>query len=145
MVFLAAGRLFWVGTTCALLSITGCASHSEATTSTNPPPTQTLALNDDLRSASGIDRQTNIPVYPIDPRGLTDGSNDTIEVGAVTGSVSPTVNLGMKQEILSSKAALLRIAEDTGGAASLGNDFTAANFHPYSRLPRLLPMTCQRS
>ena len=45
-VFLAAGRLFWVGTTCALLSITGCASHSEATTSTNPPPTQTLALND---------------------------------------------------------------------------------------------------
>lgn len=69
-------------------------------------------------------RRSSIPIYTIDPRGLTTPAEEAIQIGTVQG-ITPAGAL--QEELRSSQDGLRKLAEDTGGAAAVGtNDFDGA-------------------
>jgi hypothetical protein len=99
---------------------------SEGTLAGSVNDLESLALSDELRVGSESERLANVPIYPIDPRGLTLQGNESIEIGTVSGAAAPIVHQSLTAELRSSQESLLKLADDTGGAAALGNDFTGA-------------------
>jgi VWFA-related protein len=71
--------------------------------------------------------RSNVQIYPVDPRGLTNMAQEDIEIG---GLAPGALGLGPKQlfqELSTSQMNLRQLAEETGGVATVGvNDFNAA-------------------
>jgi VWFA-related protein len=73
--------------------------------------------------------RSNVSIYAVDPRGLTQLADDTIEVSGGFPD-DPSLNLSMQSfqdELRLSQMSLRTLAEDTGGYAAVNsNDFTKA-------------------
>ena len=72
--------------------------------------------------------RSNVQIYPVDPRGLTNMAQEDIEISGLAGDGA--LQLGPKQlfqELNTSQTNLRQLAEETGGIASVGsNDFDKA-------------------
>lgn len=67
---------------------------------------------------------SSVPIYPIDPRGLTSLGDQSIEIGPLTASdVPPYAALG--NEIAASRERMYSLAEDTGGFVIAHNNLDA--------------------
>lgn len=71
--------------------------------------------------------RSNVQIYPVDPRGLTNMAQEDIEI---SGLAPGALGLGPRQlfqELNTSQMNLRQLAEETGGVAAVGsNDFNAA-------------------
>jgi VWFA-related protein len=76
-------------------------------------------LIDDARDAIAAAQRANVSIYAVDPRGLTQLGDQSIEVASL--SPDATVEYGssrdFQRELLLSQESLLWLAEDTGGIA----------------------------
>ena len=72
--------------------------------------------------------RSNVAIYGIDPRGLTDLGDETIEIGAFPDDISLGVGLGsLNSELRLSQDSLRTLSEETGGFAVVNkNDFATA-------------------
>src|SRR6185436_3854046 len=80
----------------------------------------------ELRDLVAAATRSNVSIYSVDPRGLTTGTEDAIEMGSfpVDGSIS-TINL--MDEMRYEHDSLRAVADETGGFAVLNqNDFRTA-------------------
>lgn len=82
-------------------------------------------IMEDTREAIAAATRANVSLYTVDPRGLTMGADETIEMGAPAEDpslrLSPT---GLQDEIRISQDSLRVLAEQTGGVALVNaNDF----------------------
>jgi VWFA-related protein len=86
----------------------------------------------DIQDAIAATARSNVSIYSIDPRGLTDGSEDTIGVGQFADSDDPIAGRGigpsgLANELRVSQASLRQLSEESGGFASVNrNDFSTA-------------------
>ncbi len=84
---------------------------------------------DETRDAIGAATRGNVVIYAVDPRGLTDGGEDGIEMAGPTPDdqttgISPT---SMLDELRRSQDSLRTFAEETGGFAAVNaNDYRRA-------------------
>src|SRR5512138_3307361 len=86
--------------------------------------TEGLSLINDLQVTSDLARRSNVPIYPVDPRGLTALHEETILVPIVGVSDDPAASL--QRELSESQRKLRGLADDTGGYAVVGvNDLNA--------------------
>ena len=93
----------------------------------------TSMIVDEMRETIGAATRANVSIFAIDPRGLTTGSGDAIEVTGfpegtmADGSDARTLGVGlpsMLSETRLSQDSLRTLAEDTGGFAAVNrNDF----------------------
>jgi VWFA-related protein len=83
---------------------------------------------DATRDAIAAATRSNVSIYGIDPRGLTDLGDETIEIGAFPDDTSLGVGTGsIYNEIRLSQDSLRTLSEETGGFAVVNrNDFTTA-------------------
>src|SRR5882757_373776 len=83
---------------------------------------------DATREAIGAATRSNVAIYGIDPRGLTDLGDESIEVGAYPDDTSLGVGPGsLQNEIRLSQDSLRTLSEETGGFAVVNkNDFATA-------------------
>lgn len=80
----------------------------------------------EMRELIAAATHANVSFYPVDPRGVTSGMEDAIELGGVPadGSISPTQ---LMDEMRLEHDSLRTVAEETGGFAVLNqNDFRSA-------------------
>jgi VWFA-related protein len=80
--------------------------------------TEGLPVFDVVESALGVAMHGNVPVYAVDPRGLTSLAEESIQVGPIHPGDSPLEPL--RNELLRSQQRLRNLAEDTGGFATTG-------------------------
>lgn len=84
-------------------------------------------LQFELDRMAAATRRSNVPVYTVDPRGLTSLAEESILVGTVPALANSTPLDGVNMELETSRVGLRRLAEDTGGYAFLStNDFRGA-------------------
>jgi VWFA-related protein len=83
---------------------------------------------DATRDAIAAATRSNVSIYGIDPRGLTDLGDETIEIGSFPDDTSLGVGQGsLYNEIRLSQDSLRTLSEDTGGFAVVNkNDFASA-------------------
>jgi VWFA-related protein len=83
---------------------------------------------DATRDAIGAATRANVAIYGIDPRGLTDLGDESIEIGAYPDDTSLGVGPGsLQNEIRLSQDSLRTLSEETGGFAVVNkNDFATA-------------------
>jgi VWFA-related protein len=83
---------------------------------------------DAMRDAIAAATRSNVSIYGIDPRGLTDLGDETIELGSFPDDTSLGVGQGsIYNEIRLSQDSLRTLSEETGGFAVVNkNDFTTA-------------------
>ena len=83
---------------------------------------------DATREAIGAATRANVAIYGIDPRGLTDLGDESIEIGAYPDDTSLGVGSGsLQNEIRLSQDSLRTLSEETGGFAVVNkNDFATA-------------------
>jgi VWFA-related protein len=83
---------------------------------------------DAMRDAIAAATRSNVSIYGIDPRGLTDLGDETIEIGAFPDDTSLGVGQGsLFNEIRLSQDSLRTLSEETGGFAVVNkNDFSSA-------------------
>jgi VWFA-related protein len=83
---------------------------------------------DSMRDAIAAATRSNVSIYGIDPRGLTDLGDETIEIGAFPDDTSLGVGQGsLFNEVRLSQDSLRTLSEETGGFAVVNrNDFTTA-------------------
>jgi VWFA-related protein len=83
---------------------------------------------DATRDAIGAATRNNVAIYGIDPRGLTDLGDESIEIGAYPDDTSLGVGPGsLQNEIRLSQDSLRTLSEETGGFAVVNkNDFATA-------------------
>jgi VWFA-related protein len=83
---------------------------------------------DATRDAIGAATRSNVAIYGIDPRGLTDLGDESIEIGAYPDDTSLGVGPGsLQNEIRLSQDSLRTLSEETGGFAVVNkNDFATA-------------------
>ncbi len=83
---------------------------------------------DATREAIGAATRANVAIYGIDPRGLTDLGDESIEIGAFPDDTSLGVGAGsLQNEIRLSQDSLRTLSEETGGFAVVNkNDFSTA-------------------
>jgi VWFA-related protein len=83
---------------------------------------------DATREAIGAATRANVAIYGIDPRGLTDLGDESIEIGAYPDDTSLGVGAGsLQNEIRLSQDSLRTLSEETGGFAVVNkNDFATA-------------------
>jgi len=85
----------------------------------------TSFVHDELRDAVGAAARGNVSIYAIDPRGLTTGTGDLIELDALPSDRTLNIGLGsMQSEARLAQQSLRTLAEETGGFAAVNrNDF----------------------
>ena len=83
---------------------------------------------DATRDAIAAATRSNVAIYGIDPRGLTDLGDESIEISAYPDDTSLGVGPGsLQNEIRLSQDSLRTLSEETGGFAVVNrNDFTTA-------------------
>jgi VWFA-related protein len=83
---------------------------------------------DATREAIGAATRSNVAIYGIDPRGLTDLGDESIEIGAYPDDTSLGVGAGsLQNEIRLSQDSLRTLSDETGGFAVVNkNDFATA-------------------
>src|SRR3954471_14454133 len=83
---------------------------------------------DATRDAIGAATRANVAIYGIDPRGLTDLGDESIELGSYPDDTSLGVGPGsLQNELRLSQDSLRTLSEETGGFAVVNrNDFTTA-------------------
>jgi VWFA-related protein len=83
---------------------------------------------DATRDAIAAATRTNVAIYGIDPRGLTDLGDESIEIGAFPDDTSLGVGPGsLQNELRLSQDSLRTLSEQTGGFAVVNkNDFATA-------------------
>jgi VWFA-related protein len=83
---------------------------------------------DATRDAIGAATRNNVAIYGIDPRGLTDLGDESIELGSFPDDVSLGVGQGsLQNELRLSQDSLRTLSEETGGFAVVNrNDFATA-------------------
>jgi VWFA-related protein len=83
---------------------------------------------DSTREAIGAATRANVAIYGIDPRGLTDLGDESIEIGAFPDDTSLGVGPGsLQNELRLSQDSLRTLSEETGGFAVVNkNDFATA-------------------
>ncbi|HKF69598.1 MAG TPA: VWA domain-containing protein [Vicinamibacterales bacterium] len=86
--------------------------------------TEGLMLIGDAQRLSMAARRGNVPVYPVDPRGLSEGQEDTIEVG-LTLSNGSSPDAGVREEVRRSQERLRVLADDSGGIPIVNNNSLA--------------------
>ena len=99
------------------------------------------AVVDELRSAMQAATRANVAVYTVDPRGLADASDTTIELvgtigeGAATGSPAETFipTAALRREFSESQHFLRSIAEQTGGRAIVSTNNFRGGFEKIIR------------
>jgi VWFA-related protein len=95
-------------------------------------PSSASTIMSDIQDAIAATARSNVSIYAIDPRGLTDGSADTIGVGQFADSDDPSAGRGIGQsglanELRLSQGSLRQLSEESGGFASVNrNDFSTA-------------------
>jgi len=89
---------------------------------------------DETRDTIAAATRSNVAIYAIDPRGLTDLGDETIELGSFPDDTSLGIGPGsMLNEIGMAQDSLRKLAEETGGFAIVNrNDFSDA----YDRIVR---------
>ncbi len=71
--------------------------------------------------------RSNVQIYPVDPRGLTNMAQENIEIGGLAVDAYGLGPRQLEQELQTSQANLRQLAEETGGVAFVGrNDFDEA-------------------
>ena len=83
---------------------------------------------DATRDAIGAATRANVAIYGIDPRGLTDLGDESIEIGSFPDDTSLGVGSGsLQSELRLSQDSLRTLSEETGGFAVVNkNDFSTA-------------------
>src|SRR5258706_8843460 len=83
---------------------------------------------DATRDAIAAATRTNVAIYGIDPRGLTDLGDESIEIGSFPDDTSLGVGAGsLQNELRLSQDSLRTLSEETGGLARVNkNDFATA-------------------
>jgi VWFA-related protein len=83
---------------------------------------------DATRDAIGAATRSNVAIYGIDPRGLTDLGDESIEIGSFPDDTSLGVGSGsLQNELRLSQDSLRTLSEETGGFAVVNkNDFATA-------------------
>ena len=83
---------------------------------------------DATRDAIAAATRANVSIYGIDPRGLTDLGDDTIEIGSFPDDTSTGIGPGsMYNELRLAQDSLRVLSEETGGFAVVNrNDFSTA-------------------
>ncbi len=85
-------------------------------------------INDATRETLAAAARGNVSIYGIDPRGLTNLADQTIEVGSFPDDTS--LGLGtqsMQRELFQSQSSLRQLSDDTGGFAVVNaSDFSTA-------------------
>src|SRR3954468_14407455 len=83
---------------------------------------------DATREAIGAATRSNVAIYGIDPRGLTDLGDESIELGSFPDDTSLGVGQGsLQNELRLSQDSLRTLSEETGGFAVVNkNDFATA-------------------
>ena len=83
---------------------------------------------DATRDAIGAATRSNVAIYGIDPRGLTDLGDESIELGSFPDDTSLGVGPGsLQSELRLSQDSLRTLSEETGGFAVVNkNDFSTA-------------------
>ena len=83
---------------------------------------------DATRDAIGAATRANVAIYGIDPRGLTDLGDESIELGSFPDDTSLGVGSGsLQSELRLSQDSLRTLSEETGGFAVVNkNDFSTA-------------------
>ena len=83
---------------------------------------------DATRDAIGAATRANVAIYGIDPRGLTDLGDESIEIGSFPDDSSLGVGPGsLQSELRLSQDSLRTLSEETGGFAVVNkNDFSTA-------------------
>ena len=83
---------------------------------------------DATREAIGAATRSNVAIYGIDPRGLTDLGDESIEIGSFPDDTSLGIGQGsLQNELRLSQDSLRTLSEETGGFAVVNrNDFTTA-------------------
>src|SRR5262245_12855804 len=95
-------------------------------------PSSASTIMSDIQDAIAATARSNVSIYSIDPRGLTDGSDDTIGVGQFADSDDPVAGRGIGQsglanELQLSQASLRQLSDESGGFAAVNrNDFSSA-------------------
>lgn len=93
---------------------------------TNPFDNQdATVIQDDLRRAVAAATRANVTIYSIDPRGLTSGGDEAIELSGVADDPSLRLDTrGLQEELRLSQDSLRTLSGETGGFALLNtNDF----------------------
>ena len=71
--------------------------------------------------------RSNVQIYPVDPRGLTNMAQEEIEIGSLPSSALRLGSASLAQELQASQNNLKQLAEETGGVAAVGsNDLNKA-------------------
>ncbi len=90
--------------------------------------TSATDIIEETRETIAAATRSNVAIYGIDPRGLTDLGDETIEIGAFPDDTSLGVGQGsLYNEIRLSQDSLRTLSEETGGFAVVNqNDFSTA-------------------
>src|SRR6476646_839719 len=96
------------------------------------PQSSATTIMADIQDAIAATARSNVSIYSIDPRGLTDGSEDAISVGQFADQDDPAAGRGiglggLANELRVSQDSLRQLSEESGGFAAVNrNDFSAA-------------------
>ena len=81
--------------------------------------TEGVTLLADVDRVSAQARRSNVPVYPVDPRGLSSGFDDAIQ-GAGLGVNTPDPAVGVLTEVRRAQDRMRFLADDSGGSPIVG-------------------------
>jgi VWFA-related protein len=94
------------------------------------PGSMASGIIDDIRQTIAATARSNVSIYGIDPRGLTNLNDDTIGVTALADQDNPTAGIGqasLRNELQMSQDSLRALADETGGFAAVNtNQFSSA-------------------
>jgi VWFA-related protein len=96
------------------------------------PASSASTIIADIQDAIAATARSNVSIYSIDPRGLTDGTDDAIGVSSFADADDPIAGRGIGQgglanELRLSQASLRDLSEQSGGFAAVNrNDLTTA-------------------